>query len=86
MDHYAWVTISGKVYVTHDELAEQLAKDAADIAVQATEEDEDIVALASREQIQDAFGSVALRKIDELCQNNDPIKLYDAAIDSSTIR
>lgn len=69
---YAWVTITGKVYVDDAEIED--LKDGADL-------DEDRVF-----DEEEAFKSLAKDKIYELFPTDDPFKLEDVSIDMSTYK
>lgn len=83
----AWVTLTGKVFVSEPDLEDYLAEQHPDLAKRAAEQDESILCFTTPEQERAGFEHLANEEINEkLGYSDDPIKLNDVSIDLSTLR
>lgn len=86
-NHYysAWVEISGKVFVSDDELMQRLSEKFPDKCKWDSEEAVWIDDTSAQEMA-DTFEEVAQEKISEVFPTDEPIKFNEAIIDMSTYR
>ncbi len=76
MTHYAWATITGKVYVSDWELNEKLADKYPDA--------ESPLEVCTSEEQQEAFKEIASEKLMMLCETDEPFKLVDTSVDMTS--
>lgn len=85
-NHYAWATLTGKVFVSQDELYEKLSELHPD-RCKWDSENADWIDDTSAAEEREAFEQVAREKISEAYGRTDePMKLEDVDIDIGTYR
>lgn len=83
--HSAWIEISGKVFVTDDELMLKLQELYPDVVVYDDQDDHEALDNFTAEQISTAFQDAAQDKISEAyCRTDEPVKVNEAIIDMKT--
>lgn len=82
---YAWVEITGKVFVDEDEMMEGLSKKFPDLCKWNDEEAEWIDDTTTA-QHREGFEELAQQKISDHFPTDDPIKFNEAIIDMTTFK
>jgi hypothetical protein len=84
--HYAWVTLTGRVFVSEDEIEEYLKDNYPCLVAEGKREGTSCLDVCSKFQEKEAFEALAKEKIDALFPMDDPMKISDVHIDLETYR
>lgn len=79
---YAWATMTGKVFVSDDEILEKLKENLGD----RPETEEDGIDAYTYDEAKEAFEVLAKEKLDALCPTDEPMKLNEVTIDMDSYR